>query len=116
MKVLAGTLQETVYRIPDQDSTNTGPLEIKADTRHSMNDVAYISDDIGLHRVYNPSSDQVAVSLHCKWFQHVLFLISRANQFSVYTPPNAADYGYNVYNEATGKACFVPQAKSVQKE
>jgi cysteine dioxygenase len=35
----------------------------------------------------------------------------------VYTPPNAADYGYNVYNEATGKACFVPQAKSVpQKE
>lgn len=31
----------------------------------------------------------------------------------VYTPPNAADYGYNVYNEATGKAFFVPQAKSV---
>ncbi|CAG8935726.1 unnamed protein product [Penicillium salamii] len=98
MKILAGTLQETVYRIPDQASERA-PLEIKSDTRHTMNDVAYISDDIGLHRVYNPSSDQVAVSLH------------------LYTPPNAADYGYNVYNEATGKACFVPQAKSVpQKE
>lgn len=63
MKILAGTLQETVYRIPDQES-DRGPLEIKSDTQHTMNDVAYISDDIGLHRVYNPSSDQVAVSLH----------------------------------------------------
>lgn len=63
MKILAGTLQETVYRIPDQESER-GPLEIKSDKRHTMNDVTYISDDIGLHRVYNPSSDQVAVSLH----------------------------------------------------
>lgn len=70
MKILAGTLQETIYNVPDQDSDLTGPLEIKSDTRHTMNDVAYISDDIGLHRVYNPSNDQVAVSLHCKcWSQ-----------------------------------------------
>ncbi|KAJ5120436.1 Cysteine dioxygenase type I [Penicillium bovifimosum] len=94
MKILAGTLQETVYRIPEGD--DRGPLEIKSDTRHGMNDVAYISDDIGLHRVHNPSSDQIAVSLH------------------LYTPPNAADYGYNVYNENTGKASFVPQAKAVE--
>ncbi|KAJ5479402.1 hypothetical protein N7530_004911 [Penicillium desertorum] len=99
MKILAGTLQETIYNVPDQDSDLAGPLEIKSDTRHTMNDVAYISDDIGLHRVYNPSSDQVAVSLH------------------LYTPPNAADYGYNIYNEVTGKASFVPQAQAVpQKE
>ncbi|KAJ5561215.1 hypothetical protein N7535_009412 [Penicillium sp. DV-2018c] len=100
MKILAGTLQETVYRIPgkgdEHDHDGSGPLEIKSDTRHSMNDVAYISDDIGLHRVWNPSSDQIAVSLH------------------LYTPPNAADYGYNVYNENTGKASFVPQAKAVE--
>ncbi|KAJ5312279.1 hypothetical protein PENANT_c011G09520 [Penicillium antarcticum] len=99
MKILAGTLQETVYDIPDQGADYPGPLEIKSDSRHTMNDVAYISDDIGLHRVYNPSSDQVAVSLH------------------LYTPPNAADYGYNIYNEKTGKASFVPQAHAVpQKE
>lgn len=71
MKVLAGTLQETIYNVPNQDSDIHGPLEIKSDTRHTMNDVAYISDDIGLHRVHNPSSDQVAVSLHCKcWMNH----------------------------------------------
>lgn len=35
----------------------------------------------------------------------------------VYTPPNAADYGYNIYNEVTGKASFVQQAQAVpQKE
>ncbi|OQE07198.1 hypothetical protein PENVUL_c014G02984 [Penicillium vulpinum] len=95
MKVLAGTLQETIYNVPDQDSDLHGPLEIKSDTRHTMNDVAYISDDIGLHRVHNPSSDHVAVSLH------------------LYTPPNAADYGYNIYNEETGKASFVNQAQAV---
>ena len=70
MKVLAGTLQETIYNVPNQDSDLHGPLEIKSDTRHTMNDVAYISDDIGLHRVHNPSSDQVAVSLHCKCWIH----------------------------------------------
>ncbi|CAI7672357.1 unnamed protein product [Penicillium bialowiezense] len=115
MKILAGTLQETVYRIPDQES-DRGPLEIKSDKRHTMNDVTYISDDIGLHRVYNPSSDQVAVSLH-RELSIKLRGWNRADRVLVYTPPNAADYGYNVYNEATGKACFVPQAKSVpQKE
>lgn len=37
--------------------------------------------------------------------------------FLVYTPPNAADYGYNIYNETTGKASFVQQAQTVpQKE
>jgi cysteine dioxygenase len=66
MKILAGTLQETVYRVPEQGSDRHGPLEIKSDTRHVMNDVAYISDDIGLHRVHNPTSDQIAVSLHCE--------------------------------------------------
>lgn len=33
--------------------------------------------------------------------------------FAVYTPPNAADYGYNVFNEETGKSSHVSQASSV---
>lgn len=65
MKVLAGELQETVYHTPDTDS-DSGPLEIKSDTTHKVNDVTYISDEIGLHRVHNPSSTQLAVSLHSK--------------------------------------------------
>jgi cysteine dioxygenase len=121
MKILAGTLQETVYDLPDQGSDCPGPLDIKSDSRHTMNDVAYISDDIGLHRVYNPSSDQVAVSLHCEFctedFEPLSWCLVLTEASPVYTPPNAADYGYNIYNEKTGKASFVPQAHSVpQKE
>lgn len=37
--------------------------------------------------------------------------------YEVYTPPNAADIGYHIFDEATGKASFVPQAKAyAQKE
>lgn len=32
---------------------------------------------------------------------------------TVYTPPNAADYGYNIFDEATGRASHVSQAQSV---
>ncbi|PLN85632.1 cysteine dioxygenase [Aspergillus taichungensis] len=112
MKVLAGELCETVYRAPpssahDDHESGYGsgggtdeeqpdkPLQIKSVNTHGLNQVAYISDEIGLHRVHNPSSSRVAVSLH------------------LYTPPNAADYGYNIFDEKTGKACFVPQAKSI---
>jgi cysteine dioxygenase len=82
-----------------------------------MNDVTYISDDIGLHRVHNPSSDQVAVSLHCKcWTTRLKGELNINGCCIVYTPPNAADYGYNIYNEVTGKASFVQQAQALQKE
>ncbi|KAJ5749925.1 Cysteine dioxygenase [Penicillium manginii] len=97
MKVLAGQLNETVYYTPDQESGEEKPLEIKSSNTFGMNEVTYISDDIGLHRVHNPSSSNVAVSLH------------------LYTPPNAADYGYNIFNEATGSASFVSQAHSISK-
>lgn len=35
--------------------------------------------------------------------------------YLVYTPPNAADYGYNIFDEATGRASYVSQAHSVSK-
>lgn len=64
MKVLAGQLRETVYHAPEEQEDGS-PLKIKSATTHGIDAVSYISDDIGLHRVHNPSSDQVAVSLHC---------------------------------------------------
>ncbi|KAH8705217.1 RmlC-like cupin domain-containing protein [Talaromyces proteolyticus] len=94
MKVLAGELTETVYHSPEESSGKEKPLVVKSETRHGINDVTYISDDIGLHRVHNPSTNQIAVSLH------------------LYTPPNAADYGYHIFDANTGKASFVSQARS----
>lgn len=66
MKVLSGELHETVYETPDNDPSHTKPLTVKSSTTYGPNEVTYISDKIGLHRVHNPSSSQVAVSLHCK--------------------------------------------------
>ncbi|KAH2034724.1 hypothetical protein KXV65_000258 [Aspergillus fumigatus] len=91
MKILDGELNESVYYTPtaeDQDSS----LKIKTNTTYQPNEVAYISDQIGLHRVVNPAKDRLAVSLH------------------LYTPPNAADFGYNIYDPITGKSSHVFQA------
>lgn len=66
MKVLAGNLTETVYYPRDCQSSDTMPLKEKSVSNHGTNQVTYISDQIGLHRVSNPSANQIAVSLHCK--------------------------------------------------
>lgn len=102
MKVLAGKLTETVYYnnnnnngAVDKEDADTTPLRVKSERTHSLNEVAYISDTIGLHRVHNPDPDNVAVSLH------------------LYTPPHAADIGYHVFDETTGSSTFVRQAKAL---
>ncbi|ETS82989.1 hypothetical protein PFICI_04865 [Pestalotiopsis fici W106-1] len=94
MKILAGSLTETVYRPCENHASDSRPLEEESARTYGVNEVAYISDQIGLHRVANPSPDHIAVSLH------------------LYTPPNAADYGYHIYNAQTGKPTFVQQAKA----
>ncbi|XP_037946645.1 cysteine dioxygenase type 1 [Teleopsis dalmanni] len=84
MKMLKGELKETRYEMPKTVHTST---TIEADigrniedeehdefdsaelqeTGHSQiltNDVAYINDNLGLHRVENPSHSDTSVSLH----------------------------------------------------
>lgn len=67
MKVLAGQLHETVYHTPQNEPGESKPLRVKSAKTYGMNGVTYISDDIGLHRVHNPSSSQLAISLHCEY-------------------------------------------------
>ncbi|KAJ5563757.1 hypothetical protein N7535_008921 [Penicillium sp. DV-2018c] len=94
MKILAGTLQETVYRIPGR-GMNMIMMDLVRWRSNLIQDI--LSMMLLISRMilgcigFGIGSDQIAVSLH------------------LYTPPNAADYGYNVYNENTGKASFVPQ-------
>ncbi|OJK04056.1 hypothetical protein ASPACDRAFT_75541 [Aspergillus aculeatus ATCC 16872] len=92
MKILAGELNEAVYDTPDPEQSHEAPLRVKKDTTYGTDEVAYICDQIGLHRVMNPRSDQLAVSLH------------------LYTPPNAADFGYNIYDRESGRRSHVYQA------
>lgn len=97
MKLLKGSLKETLYNKPhsctlsEPSGTNTPPQVVK-ETIYNENQVTYISDDLGLHKIANVSQTDVAVSLH------------------LYTPPHAANFGFNLFDERTGKQTHIKQA------
>jgi len=65
MKVLAGELAEIRYAWPQKnDCVEDRPLEVIQQNTHGLNDVAYMHDKIGLHKVATPAKAQCAVSLH----------------------------------------------------
>ncbi|PGH17338.1 cysteine dioxygenase [Helicocarpus griseus UAMH5409] len=69
MKILKGRLQETLYAWPEEDKLQKGetsPLAITRETVYGENQVTYMSDKLGLHKISNPDPDNFAVSLHCK--------------------------------------------------
>ncbi|KAH6633172.1 RmlC-like cupin domain-containing protein [Boeremia exigua] len=86
MKILKGSLTETRYAWPTIDLNNSEDrhMQLISDKTYQTDQVTYMSDKLGLHRIANPDKDNYAVSLH------------------LYTPPNAAVYGCNVFNEANG--------------
>jgi cysteine dioxygenase len=63
MKILRGDLTETRYAFPENNQE--GPMKVITETTYKSGEVAYMSDDLGLHRVSNRGSD-FAVSLHCR--------------------------------------------------
>lgn len=98
MKLLKGSLKEVLYDKPhpkpdltDSSGSVTPPRVVK-ETIYSENEVTYISDNIGLHKICNVSDTEPAVSLH------------------LYTPPHAANFGFNLFDESTGKQTHIKQA------
>jgi cysteine dioxygenase len=91
MKILKGSLTETLYKMPATSTASTPP-EATQTTTYSTDEVTYISDQIGLHKIGNPSETEIAVSLH------------------LYTPPHAANFGFNLFDERTGKSTHIKQA------
>jgi len=89
MKILKGSLKETIYEAPQGDLPST-PKATK-ETIHGQDEVTYISDKIGLHKISNASETEAAVSLH------------------LYTPPHAANFGFNLFCEKTGKRTHINQ-------
>jgi cysteine dioxygenase len=61
MKVLKGTLKETRFDFPKNNAT---PPIVITETTYKENQVTYMADELGLHKISNPDSDSVAVSLH----------------------------------------------------
>ncbi|KAI9724647.1 MAG: hypothetical protein M1828_003516 [Chrysothrix sp. TS-e1954] len=60
MKILRGTLEETLYEPPRGSS----PPKAKKRTLYREDEVTYMSDQLGLHKIINPDANHVAVSLH----------------------------------------------------
>ncbi|XP_019866077.1 cysteine dioxygenase type 1 [Aethina tumida] len=61
MKMLQGSLEEIRFAWPEEKGQ---PLKEIGRTRMNLNDVCYINDSLGLHRVENPSNVDTAISLH----------------------------------------------------
>lgn len=84
MKMLDGALTETRYAWPSNAQVHEEeqqPLQVISKSQLNVNEVCYINDSLGLHRVENSSYSNRAVSLH------------------LYSPPfNAC----SVFNEKTG--------------
>lgn len=63
MKILDGSLTETLYSWPEK-GTKKKPMQQLASNDYNENEVAYICDEKGLHRVENKSHTDTACSLH----------------------------------------------------
>ncbi|KAK0641647.1 RmlC-like cupin domain-containing protein [Cercophora newfieldiana] len=87
MKILRGNLTETRYDFP-REGEEGQPMRVISENVYKENEVAYMADELGLHRVWNQGSD-FAVSLH------------------LYTPPNVAKGGCHIFNQETGKKSHV---------
>ncbi len=86
MKVLQGSLKETLYSWPDQSTARGGvgsPLQTKKQTMYTTDQVTDMSDNVrtlceiyiprptltfdvqlGVHKISNPDIQEFAVSLH----------------------------------------------------
>lgn len=108
MKILRGNLTETRFEFP-QENEEEGPMTVISEKTYKENAVAYMADELGLHRVSNKGSD-FAVSLHRKINPTSSIDTCReANRnYAVYTPPNVAREGCNIFDEKTGRSSHVP--------
>ena len=117
MKILRGDLTETRYAFPEKNADGSPqPMAVTSEKTYHENAVAYMADELGVHKMSNKGSD-FAVSLH----RMSLFNTSPppsspplpslsssvANIYKVYTPPNVAKGGCNMFNEKTGKSFHV---------
>lgn len=64
MKVLDGSVQEERFEWPDQSLGDSQEMKSIDINKFKKNETAYICDELGLHRVENPSHSDKAISLH----------------------------------------------------
>ena len=68
-----------------------------------------VGAQIGLHKISNPDTRRVAVSLHRAFFAGDYQ--KRMLIYTVYTPPHACKFGFNLFDESTGRANHIQQGQ-----
>lgn len=63
MKILRGNLTESRYEFPNADQAQ--PMQMVSERTFKENEVTYMADELGLHKMQNNDSDY-AISLHCR--------------------------------------------------
>jgi cysteine dioxygenase len=68
MKILKGSLTETRYAWPtiNLNKSEDRHMQVISEKTYQADQVTYMSDKLGLHRISNPDPDSYAVSLHCR--------------------------------------------------
>ncbi|KXN67007.1 cysteine dioxygenase [Conidiobolus coronatus NRRL 28638] len=95
MKVLDGEVVESLYDCPSKDEhPKDSEMNLTRELVFGPNQVTYIHDKIGLHKVSNPSSSRPAFSLH------------------LYSPPILEAKSYN---KETGESVTACQMKFYSK-
>ncbi|PAV60014.1 hypothetical protein WR25_18059 [Diploscapter pachys] len=81
VKMLQGELLETRFAFPENDD-QIEPLKMIEESRFGINEVSYMSDKLGLHRMENPSHSESAVSLHvyCPGYEECHLFDQRTSQ------------------------------------
>ncbi|XP_054712735.1 cysteine dioxygenase type 1-like [Uloborus diversus] len=64
MKMLDGSLREVRFAWPTEEDEEEKEMQRIGETLLHTNEVTYMNDSLGLHRVENPSHTQTACSLH----------------------------------------------------
>ncbi|GAB6032019.1 Cysteine dioxygenase [Chamberlinius hualienensis] len=98
MKVIQGELAEVQFAWPSSsEESETELRQLETNMLH-LNNVAYINDSIGLHRVENRSHSEKAVSLHlyCPPYQTCHMFDQRTGHKSVCTVTFWSKYGEKV--------------------
>jgi cysteine dioxygenase len=84
MKIIKGTLRERRWAMPQ--TGHEREMTLTSDKTFKEGGVAYMSDEMGVHEIGNPSEREFAVSLHCEFSlaSHTLML-QKTNSNSVHT-------------------------------
>lgn len=119
MKVLRGSLKETLYSWPGQvqsESEVSNPPAVMRETTFNENEVTYMSDELGVHKISNTDPERVAVSLHRKFYVRVPCLLSTLTKQSLHTAARREQrLSHLLREDGKAKSCHAVPVLRVRK-